>query len=461
MRLADRYVVTDRIGAGGMSEVWRATDEVLGRRVAVKVLASPLAADPVLRATTRREARATAGLAHPHVTQVYDYGETAPADGTPVPYLVMELIQGQDLDIRLQAGPLPWQQAVQIGADTADALSAAHRVGLVHRDIKPGNVMLTPRGAKVLDFGIATLTGGDAAGGWLVGTPTYAAPEQAHGGPADPATDVYSLGVLLYECLTGHPPRRIANWADMAAVHATPAAPPHVSGLPADVAAIVERCLHPDPTRRPSAADVADTLGAAVGLPARTDQPTVAIPAYKGARVARPTMVEPLPSDLAAARTGRGWHRPGVVAVIGAVAAIGLVVLLVAAGLPDRTTSITAAAPTSTPTPATTRPPDTPAAEVPAAGPTDAAGVPAALRAGVDAGVAAGDIDATAARQLQNTISDLGKRSGHGKQGQLAKRGTDIVNTINELARQGHIAPRRADQLRALLQPITAQRDEQ
>jgi hypothetical protein len=98
---------------------------------------------------------------------------------------------------------------------------------------------------------------------------------------------------------------------------------------------------------------------------------------------------------------------------------------------------------------------------VPAAGPTDAAGVPAALRAGVDAGVAAGDIDATAARQLQNTISDLGKRSGHGKQGQLAKRGTDIVNTINELARQGHIAPRRADQLRALLQPITAQRDEQ
>jgi hypothetical protein len=174
-------------------------------------------------------------------------------------------------------------------------------------------------------------------------------------------------------------------------------------------------------------------------------------------------MVEPMPSDAGpmATPTRRAWRRPGVVAVTGAVAATVLVTLLFAAGLTGRTTSVTATAPTSAPTPAQTRLPDAPTAQVPAAGPTDAAGVLVALRAGIDAGVAAGDIDATAARALQNTLSDLGKRSGHDKQGQLAKRGNDLLNTINELARQAHIAPQRADQLRALLQPITAQRDEQ
>jgi serine/threonine-protein kinase len=192
--------LTDRIGAGGMSEVWRATDEVLGRPEAVKALASPLAYDPARRATTRQEARAAAGPAHPHITQVYDYDETTPADGTPVPYLVMELVEGQDLDTRLQAGPLPCQQAVQIGADVADGLSAAHRLGIVHRDITPGNVMLTPAGRGGTRLRHRHAHRRRNHDGWLEGTPTYAAPEQAGGGPADPATDMYSLGVLCWTC---------------------------------------------------------------------------------------------------------------------------------------------------------------------------------------------------------------------------------------------------------------------
>src|SRR5690348_691141 len=152
--LHGRFALRERIGAGGMSEVWRADDEVLGRPVAVKALAVPLAADPVLRAATWREARAAAKLTHPNVTAVYDYGEAPMPGGAVLPYLVMELVDGESLADRLRSGPLPWPEATRIGAQVAAALSVAHGLGIVHRDIKPGNVMLTAGGAKVLDFGI-------------------------------------------------------------------------------------------------------------------------------------------------------------------------------------------------------------------------------------------------------------------------------------------------------------------
>src|SRR5262245_39025705 len=149
LRLHDRFTLVERIGMGGMSEVWRATDEVLSRPVAVKILAAPLANDPVLRSATWREARTAAQLAHPRVPQVYDYGEVRLTDGSFVSYLVMELLEGQCLAARLAAGPLPWREAIRIAAQVATTVAAAHRVGVVHRDITPGNVMLTVSGAKV------------------------------------------------------------------------------------------------------------------------------------------------------------------------------------------------------------------------------------------------------------------------------------------------------------------------
>ncbi|MFF0177276.1 serine/threonine-protein kinase [Micromonospora profundi] len=266
LRLHDRYVLHERIGLGGMSEVWRADDEVLGRPVAVKVLAGQLAADPHLMATIRREARAAARLTHPHVTQVYDYAEATLAGGVVVPYLVMELVDGHNLADRLRSGPMPWPEAVRVAGQIAAALAAAHRIGVVHRDVKPGNVMLTDTGAKVLDFGIAALGGLDSRSGEpLMGTPAYFAPERLAAGPPDPASDVYALGALLYRLLTGQAPLPVQSWEDALRVHRqrTPVPPLRVLGLPADIAELTLTCLATDPAHRPSAARIARRFGTA------------------------------------------------------------------------------------------------------------------------------------------------------------------------------------------------------
>jgi serine/threonine-protein kinase len=279
LRLHDRYVLRERIGLGGMSEVWRADDEVLHRPVAVKALAGQLAADPQLRATIQREARAAARLTHPHVTQVYDYGEATLDSGVVVPYLVMELVAGQNLADRLSTGPLPWPEAVRVAGQVAGALAAAHRIGVVHRDIKPGNVMLTETGAKVLDFGIAALAGpghSGRTGELMMGTPAYFAPERMTAGPANPASDVYALGALLYRTLTGRAPLPVQTWEDVLDVqaHRPPVPPLRIPGLPADVAEATLACLAVDPAHRPTAAQLATRFGA--GPPA--DPPTAILP---------------------------------------------------------------------------------------------------------------------------------------------------------------------------------------
>ena len=336
VRLGDRYALIDCIGAGGMGEVWSARDEVLDRVVAVKVLAGPLVDDPALRAAIRREAKAAARLVHPHVTRVFDFGEQLAGSGVTMPYLVMELVQGVNLQDRLRLGALPWAQAVEVGADVADALAATHRIAMVHLDIKPDNVMLTPAGAKVLDFGIAALAGRRPLPGRSsrVGTPTYSAPERLHDSTADPAADVFSLGVLLYECLVGRPPRRVDRWGDMAVAQATPVAPVDVPGLPAEVAVIVGRCLHPDPAQRPTVAQVAWVLAAAAGR-APQGHATAQKGVHGVAPVFRPTMIEPERTDvglrLAAQRYRPG--RLGLVAIVGVAAALVIVAVLIVASL--------------------------------------------------------------------------------------------------------------------------------
>jgi len=260
--LARRYRMLDRIGVGGMSVIWRAHDEMLERGVAVKVLAADLAADPRFRERVRHEARAAAALVHPQVTATYDYGEVFDADGAATAYVVMELLEGEPLSARLTAGPMPWPAALRTCAEVAEALAAAHRHGIVHRDITADNVMLTAGGAKVLDFGIATTIGApdEDVDGSTFGTPAYVAPERLDGRKARPATDTYALGVLLFEMLTGQPPYPADTWEELAATRRDEPPPLEVAGLPDEVAALCHRCLAIEPRERPTANQVAWTL---------------------------------------------------------------------------------------------------------------------------------------------------------------------------------------------------------
>jgi len=263
--LARRYRLIDRVGAGGMSVVWRARDEVLDRLVAVKWLGSELADDDLFRDLVRREAWATARIKHPAVAAVYDYGEVPGVDGQSRAYVVMEMLDGESLSQRLRLGRLPWREAVAICAEVADALAVTHDQGVVHRDISPDNVMLTSSGLRVFDFGIAAPIGepDDDATGSTFGTPAYVAPERLDGQPAQTATDVYALGVLLHEMLTGQPPFPEDTWDPSAALNNRPAPRPRgVAGLPAAVARLCQRCLSFNPELRPPAREVADRLAA-------------------------------------------------------------------------------------------------------------------------------------------------------------------------------------------------------
>jgi serine/threonine protein kinase len=195
-----------------MGEVWRGRDTVLGRPVAVKLLKPEYADDALFRQRFEIEAQHAASLHHPGIAGVFDFGEAPPLDGsaTPRPYLVMELVEGQPLsDLLRPSAPMDPEVTQDLMAQTADALGAAHRAGIVHRDVKPGNLIVTPdRRIKVTDFGIARAAEGLALTetGQVMGTPAYLSPEQAEGGTATAASDVYSLGVVAYECLVGRRP---------------------------------------------------------------------------------------------------------------------------------------------------------------------------------------------------------------------------------------------------------------
>ncbi|TDO40465.1 serine/threonine-protein kinase [Paractinoplanes brasiliensis] len=255
--LGGRYTLLSELGNGGMAVVWRARDEVLGRPVAVKVLAGRFAGDPQSRARIRDEARAAAALSHPNIAQVYDYGE---ADD--LPYVVMELINGPTLQQRVSSGPLPPRTIFRVCGEVAAALAAAHEDGLVHRDIKMANIMIAPSGVKVVDFGIAAVAGPAAPEDMLVGTPAYLAPERLTGDAVEPASDVYALGVLLYRLLAHESPWTVESTTQMlqAHVYVEPEPLPDLPGVPAAVAELVHACLLKDPAERPSASEVSATL---------------------------------------------------------------------------------------------------------------------------------------------------------------------------------------------------------
>ncbi|MFC7530554.1 serine/threonine-protein kinase [Actinoplanes sp. GCM10030250] len=271
LRLAGRYRLIEKLGAGGMSVVWRGYDETLGRDVAVKVLSPRLAEDRTFRDRLRQEALAAARLCHPHITGIFDFGEAPISDRLTVPYVVMELNDGESVGARIgRQGSLAWREAVMAAAEVASALATAHARGVVHRDVTPANVMLTGAGAKVVDFGISAVIGQrDAApDGSLLGTPAYLAPERLGGASVSPATDVYALGLLLYRALTGRLPWPAENTAEALRAHlyADPEPITDLPGLPAGVADLCLRCLAKSPADRPGAAEVARALAATVGL---------------------------------------------------------------------------------------------------------------------------------------------------------------------------------------------------
>jgi serine/threonine-protein kinase len=270
-----RYRMVERLGMGGMSVVWRAFDEVLGRQVAIKVLDGPSAGNPDFRRAIRREARAVARLAHPNIGVVYDYGEWPDDAGVATPYVVMELIDGPTLSERLRSGTLPWRSAVGICAQVAAALEAAHARGLVHRDVKPANIMLTGTGVRVVDFGISALVGEQAdqgSDGIVQGTPGYVAPERLLAAPVGATADVYALGVVLFKALAGRLPFDAVGEDEILMAHLTaqPDPLPPVPGMPDSVNDLYQRCLAKDPEQRPTARELAAGLSAAAGLTVAT-----------------------------------------------------------------------------------------------------------------------------------------------------------------------------------------------
>ena len=268
-----RYVVLGPIGAGGMGEVYRARDTDLAREVAVKVLPTSVATDPDRLERFQREARAVAALSHPNILAIFDVGTH-----NGVQYAVTELLEGQTLREQLPAKGLPWQKVVEIGAGIADGLAAAHGKGIVHRDLKPENVFVTSDGrVKVLDFGLArietevspeaetaTLTPAGTVTGTIMGTPGYMAPEQVKGKPADPRSDIFALGCVLYEMVAGH--RAFGGDTGMevmAAILKEEPPRPSATGvaLPIDLERTIHRCLEKSPEARfQSAADLAYNL---------------------------------------------------------------------------------------------------------------------------------------------------------------------------------------------------------
>jgi eukaryotic-like serine/threonine-protein kinase len=328
-----RYTVIEPLGSGGMGAVYRARDEKLERSVAIKILSPGLVTGDEARRRFRKEALALAKLSHPHIAAVYDVGEQ---DG--VDYLVMECVAGQTLSATLRSGPLTVERATSIVLEIAGALEEAHEQGVIHRDLKPANVMITPKGhVKVLDFGIAKLLvplAPDATAsmetGFLVGTPLYMSPEQAQGNPVDARTDLWSLGVIYFQLLTGQTPFEGEN--NIALLHSIITEPPaSLRALRPDSPQLadrmIERSLQKDPASRYQTAS--EIIREGTEVPARISASSKGLAARRQSRMVALTAIVALLLTIAAAvwffhrSSKRQWAREEAVPQIASLVAEG------------------------------------------------------------------------------------------------------------------------------------------
>lgn len=334
--LSGRYRLRYPVGRGGMAVVWRADDMVLKRTVAVKVLHPHLPGNAWVRRRILAEAMAAGRLNHPHIARVYDYGETTEPDGTCLPYLVLEFVDGPSLATTLGEDPMPWPSAAATCAPVADALATAHAQGLVHRDVKAANILRGTGGVKVVDFGVAAEIGADLAdpSGHVWATPGCLAPECLRERTATPAADVFALGLLIMHCLTGNRP----NASEIRPVDVETLFQ-RFQDIPPALTELVRDCLRLAPDDRPTAATVASRLRNL----ARLDVPTNPEPNHLSTTVPSPQVL----------------HRPGRMAgAAGAGLALAATAALAVALLPSDSAGANedAAASTSAPVACRTTP---------------------------------------------------------------------------------------------------------
>jgi eukaryotic-like serine/threonine-protein kinase len=442
---AGRYELGRVLGAGGMAKVYAAHDHRLDRPVAVKLVPTAQA-EPISRQRFVREARSAAAFTHPNAVALFDAGE---AEGFL--YLVMEFVDGQSLTDRLAVdGQLDPGTARHIAAGVLAALAAAHAVGIVHRDVKPGNIILGPNGiVKLADFGIAKRLD-DAAGdvtviGDIVGTPNYLAPELLDGRPATPSSDVYAVGVVVFEMLAGRPPFEGDTPLATAVAHRNHPVPDIAAlrpDIPTDLGNAVKVAMAKDPARRYASAAVMST---AIGGDPLPSKPTTRLPMA--------------PTQVISPGYGRGtaarWWGP---AAAGLVAAAAVLTFLVVNG-DDPNAATPTDGPSTTSTPAvtttavaTTAPPTTvpsPSPTQPAANPATIEGVIASLQADPDA----------FGRRADEVIRDLEKISRG--EGDVEGRTTDLLTDAAEWVDQGELDPAVLAMLDAVLVPPASDNDEE
>jgi eukaryotic-like serine/threonine-protein kinase len=412
--IVERFTVERTLGRGGMATVYLARDRTLERPVALKVLAEQFADDEDFRQRFLREARLAAKLVHPNVVQVYDVGEDERG-----PYIVMEYVDGQTLADELrQHGPLPPAEVVAIGIQLCSALEAAHAERLVHRDIKPQNILRRRNGqVKLADFGIArSLTATNHTEiGTVLGTAAYLAPEQARGDPVTGAADIYSLGVVLYELLTGQKPIEAQTLSELILKREQSAITPpsQLASVPPELEAVVMRCLALRPEYRPaSAAALAHDLAASIDEP-----PTNPLPAATGLRATEvlPDTAETRPLHPVHGRRSRRtlFIAAAATAILLALAAIVAIVLAYSGSnhKPGVTTTPPKPAKHAAP-PATTRPATTATVSPPTA--------LAALIRDVAAGESAGTVDPGSGRAISNQAEQAVTDEAAGKPNQAA-----------------------------------------
>lgn len=477
--LSDRYRLRRRLASGGMGEVWLADDLVLGREVAVKVLAVGSCAEASAVERFDREARTMAALQHPNIVTVFDSGTRSGSA-----FIVMELLAGPTLaQLLAERGPLPEPEAVRLGAEIAAGLSAAHLAGVIHRDIKPSNLMFSASGTlKILDFGIARLSQNTSAGltatDAVIGSAPYLSPEQAAGAPVDERSDLYALGCVLVALVTGRPPF-IADHP-MAVLHQQiHTDPPALRQLQPEVSpaleALVARLLSKRPDDRPASAGEVEAQLAAIaaagldsgsGATATLLLPTGAPPAATtlspAATRAYPTVPgagdppAPVPSPIqpTTPRPRRGWLIAAGLVAVAVLTAVALTTL------PDRGGDVASATPTpgasSTPprpTPTTSTPASTspsPVNPTPAATATAAPADPLdAVRAAVRAAVADGELDPGKAEELDRRLDDLATKLDDDKE--VDKQVKSLSRYLAGLVKRGELTEDGFDRIQAAL----------